>query len=279
MAIDLHIHTTASDGAYTPSQVAEEAKRLGLTVIGITDHDTMDGVEEAARRGRELGIEVVPGIELNTDYHDREIHILGYYPDPHSDKFQGILKELRDARINRIQTMVANLKQLGYPVSYDRVKEIAGEGSIGRPHLAKAILEAGYAAEWSEVFDRFIGSGCPAYVPRTKLTPTAAVELILKVGGVPVLAHPGLNDADEMIPELVEAGLRGIEVFHYDHTAEDVVHYLQVAGEYRLIITGGSDCHGPGVKSGVRLGEVMLPDSYLAGLKEAKQILEEKLIF
>lgn len=279
MAVDLHIHTTASDGAYTPSQVVEEAKRLGFIAIGITDHDTMDGVEEAIALGEKVGLEVIPGIELNTDYHDREVHILGYYPDHHSQEFQGILEELRDARTNRIKQMVANLNQLGYKISYERVQEIAGEGSIGRPHLAKAILEAGYAKEWSEVFERLIGSECPAYVPRTKLTPREAVELILKVGGVPVLAHPGLNNLDEMIPDLVDAGLLGIEVFHYDHTAEQVAHYLQVAAEYQLIVTGGSDCHGPGVKSGVRLGEVMLPNGYLRTLKEAKKSLEERLVF
>lgn len=277
MAIDLHIHTTASDGAYTPTEVVEEAKRLGFTAIAITDHDTMDGVSEALERGKELGVEVVPGIELNTDYDDREIHILGYYADYTNQEFQTALEELRDSRVNRVRKIVEKLNNLGIIISYERVREIAGEGAIGRPHIARAILEAGYATDWSEVFDKYIGRNCPAYVPRTKLTPFSAVELILQAGGVPVLAHPGLNDLDEIIRGLAEAGLQGIEVYHFDHTAEDIAHYCEVAEEHELFLTGGSDCHGPGMKSGVRLGQVRLPETLLNRLKEAKRVLEEKL--
>lgn len=273
MPIDLHIHTTASDGSYTPEEVVERAKALGLTAIAITDHDTMDGVAAALKRGQELGLEVVPGIELNTDYQDIEVHMLGYYLDYTAPAFQAELVHLREARVNRMREMVQKLNAQGVKISYDRVRELAGEGSIGRPHLAKAIIEAGYAKDWDQVFQRMIGRECPAYVPRTKLTPPEAVKLILQFGGVPVLAHPGLNGLDEIILELVRAGLKGIEVYHYDHAEPAIKHYRKIAEKYKLLITGGSDCHGPGVKSGTRLGQVMLPDELLTGLKEAHKLV------
>ncbi|MCK4259361.1 MAG: PHP domain-containing protein [Halanaerobiales bacterium] len=281
MAIDLHLHTKASDGSFTPAEIVEEAKKVGLTAIGITDHDTMDGVDEALRMGLKLGIEVVPGIELNTDYEDREIHVLGYYLDHTNDEFQRILETLQVARVNRVEKIVEKLNNQGILISIERVKEFAGEGSMGRPHIAQAILEAGYANNWEEIFTSLIGRECPAYVPRTKLTPFSAVELILKVGGVPVLAHPGLNDLDEIIPHLIEMGLMGIEVYHFEHSEEDKIHYLKIAQENGLIITGGSDCHGPGKKSGVRLGRVKLPIELLNDLKEAKKSLTifQKAVF
>ncbi|AZR72619.1 phosphatase [Anoxybacter fermentans] len=268
MAIDLHLHTTASDGTYTPTEIVDEAKKLGLTAIAITDHDNMNGVEEALKRGKEIGLEVVPGIELNTDYEEKEIHILGYYLNYSSKEVHDILDELINSRVNRAQKMVEKLNQMGINISYERVKEIAVGGAIGRPHIAKALIEAGYAEDWSEAFDRFIGRDCPAYVPRTKLTPFAAIKLILNAGGVPVLAHPGLNNLDEIIPGLIEAGLMGIEVYHFEHTGEDKVHYLKMAQKNNLIITGGSDCHGPGSKSGARLGQVKLPEQFLTELKK-----------
>lgn len=274
MAIDLHLHTTASDGTYTPIQMVEEATRLDLLAIAITDHDTMEGVEPAIRRGEELGLEVVPGIELNTDYKDREIHILGYYLDANCSEFQETLKELQAARVNRVKKIVEKLNDMGYTISYERVEEIAGEGAMGRPHIAQALLEAGYASDWGEAFDKYIGKDSPAYIPRMKLTPDEAVQLILKVGGVPVLAHPGLNNIDEMIPELIIAGLKGIEVYHFEHTEEEKEHYRKIAEENNLIITGGSDCHGPGKKSGLRLGEIKLPYELLEDLKKAKAELE-----
>ena len=276
MPIDLHIHTTASDGSWTPKEVVEQAKKLGLTAIAITDHDTMDGVERAIQRGAELGVEVIPGVELNTDYDDHEVHVLGYYLDFTNPSLQKELAELRDARVNRMRLMVEKLATVGVQISYDRVREIAGEGAIGRPHLARAIMEAGYASEWEEIFQKLIGRGCPAYVPRTKLTPTDAVKLILEVGGVPVLAHPGLNDLDEIIPDLIKAGLQGMEIYHYDHTDADIEHYEEMAQQYGLFFTGGSDCHGPGVKSGARLGQVMLPDELLRPLKTAEKLVKPR---
>lgn len=275
MAIDLHLHTTASDGTYTPIQMVEEAKRIGLSAIAITDHDTMEGVEPAVKRGDELGLEVVPGIELNTDYKDREVHVLGYYPDVNCSEFQETLKELQIARVNRVKKIVEKLNELGYTISFERVGKIAGKGAMGRPHIAQALLEAGYASDWSEAFDKYIGKDSPAYVPRTKLTPNDAVQLILEVGGIPILAHPGLNNLDEIIPELIATGLRGIEVYHFEHTEEEKEHYRKIAEENHLIITGGSDCHGPGKKSGVRLGEIKLPYKLLEDLKNAKAALEK----
>lgn len=269
MAVDFHVHTTASDGSLTPVEVVELAKKQGLTAIGITDHDTMNGVEVALKKGKEIGLQIIPGVELNTDYQDSEIHILGYFLDYQDQKLKQIFIDLSEMRFNRAKKMVDKLNELGILIKFERVLEIAGEGTIGRPHVAKAIIEKGYATDFDEVFSKLIGRQCPAYVPRSKLTPFSAVELINEFGGVPVLAHPGLNDADEIIPGLIEKGLKGIEVYHIEHTEEDKLHYLKIAEEYGLITTGGTDYHGPGIR-GVFLGQVKLSQKYLADLMAAR---------
>lgn len=270
MAIDLHIHTNASDGNYSPKEVVQMAKKAGLLAIAITDHDTIAGLSEALEWGKKLEIEIVPGIELNTDYQNREVHLLGYYPNWTDLGFQSTLKELQSARITRAKRMIEKLNQIGVMIDYQTVQAIAGQGAIGRPHLARAIIEAGYAANWNEIFERYLGKDCFAYVPRTKLTPFSAVELILQVGGIPILAHPGLNDIDQIIPDLLAVGLKGLEVYHYEHTAEDQKRYLKITQKNDLLVTGGSDFHGPTTRANVKLGDCKLPLELLRKLQEAR---------
>ncbi|SJZ31149.1 PHP domain-containing protein [Selenihalanaerobacter shriftii] len=244
MTVDLHLHTTASDGSFTPEEVVNKASELGLQVIAITDHDTINGIEEAKLAALDKDLEIISGIELNTDLPDAEVHILGYYIDYKDIKFKNVLKELRNARYNRIKIMIKRLRNVGILINFNRVCEIAGKGALGRVHLAKAMIESGYVQKVSQAFEEYIGKGCPAYKKRYKLTPIEAIKLIKSVGGIPVLAHPALAKKDSLIPKLVEFGLEGIEVYHSEHDKYNEQYYSALAEEYELIKTGGSDCHG-----------------------------------
>jgi len=268
MNVDLHLHTTASDGSFTPTKVVDKAVELGLKTIAITDHDTIGGIEEAQLAAVDKNLEVIPGIELNTDISDVEVHILGYYINTNDLKLTDTLSKLRNSRYNRAQRMVKKLNQLGIDITFKRVCQLAGEGSLGRVHIAQAIIESGYVKEISQAFDRYIGKGSPAYINRYKLTPVEAVKLVKRAGGVPVLAHPALAKRDYLIPELVNAGLQGLEVYHSEHDEDDVQHYAALAEEYELIKTGGSDCHGPN-KGRTLIGTVDVPSSVVFKLKES----------
>jgi predicted metal-dependent phosphoesterase TrpH len=248
--VDLHTHSTASDGIYSPTELLHRAKGIGLRVLALTDHDTTGGLEEAIRAANELDIDLVPGIEINTDVAGGEVHVLGYYPEYQRPEFQAILNVLRDARERRGQRMVELLNEHGVTVSWDRVREIA-QGSVGRPHVAKALLEAGYVQTIGEAFDKYIGTGKYAYVPRYKLTPEDAVHLIASANGLPVIAHPvdlpGLAELRNWLPDLVEAGMVGLETYYGPYTQEDERQLRALADEYGLIPTGGTDFHGPGI--------------------------------
>ncbi|MDN5364383.1 MAG: 3,5-nucleoside bisphosphate phosphatase [Eubacteriales bacterium] len=270
---DLHTHSTASDGADTPAQIVEKAAAIGLKAVGITDHDAVDGLAEALQRGKELGIEVVPGVEINTDYEGQEVHILGYYIDFQHPSLLATLEDMRRFRRQRIESMVGKLRALGLDIHIDEVKEVAGEAAMGRPHLARVMMEKGYVNSVTEAFERYIGLGRLAYVPRTHLTPFAAVEIVRKAGGIPVLAHPGLVGRDELIPRLISVGLMGLEVWHSDHTAEDANRYLALAEKLDLLVTGGSDYHGGEVKPDIPLGGWGVSYSRVLALKEAKRMI------
>lgn len=274
MPADLHCHTTASDGSLTPRQLVELAKQKGLTAVGITDHDTVNGVREAESAGIQLGVEIVPGVELNTDYDGVEVHVLGYYPDLDSPILESTLKELRNARESRIKLIIAKLAAIGLPIKEERVLKIADGGSVGRPHIAQAMQEKGYIKTVKEAFAHYIGPGCPAYVPRFKLTPQQGIEIIRKAKGVAVLAHPGLVDRDELIPHLLKSGLKGMEVYHTDHSKEMEHKYAELAEKLGLIITGGSDFHGPGRKEDIDLGDRLAPESSIKELKRVKEEME-----
>ena len=269
--VDLHTHSTASDGLYTPTDLLQRAHDAGLRVLALTDHDTTNGLEEAAQAAARLSIDFIPGIELNTDVGNDEIHVLGYYLEYQRPEFQRILQVLRDARVRRGQRMVELLQEQGITISWDRVREIA-QGSVGRPHVARALVEAGYAQSIPEAFEKYIGKGRPAYVPRYKLTPIDAIGLIRSVNGLPVMAHPielpGLVELRKWLPDLVAAGLVGLETYYGPYTKEDEQQLLTLADQYRLIPTGGTDFHGPGIHP-TPLGGRFVPMIAVERLKNA----------
>lgn len=246
--VDLHMHTTASDGLYSPTELMHRVKEAGLRAIALTDHDTTEGIEEAARTAQSLGIEFIPGIEINTDVSGGEVHVLGYFIDYQQSAFQKTIKVLRDARVRRGERMVELLNEEGVHIRWERVREIA-QGSVGRPHVAQALVEAGYAQSIGEAFEKYIGNGKPAYVPRYKLTPEDAVRLIVSANGLPVIAHPitlpGLDILRTWLPDLKAAGLVGLETYYGPYTQQDEQALLAIAREYNLIPTGGTDYHGP----------------------------------
>jgi predicted metal-dependent phosphoesterase TrpH len=267
--IDLHTHTNRSDGTFTPPELVRLASRRGLEVVAITDHDTTEGLEEATGAGRDLGVEVVPGVELSAEHQGTSVHVLCYWMDPEDEGLQAELVRLRSERFLRGEAMVEKLRSLGYPISFDRVREIAGSGNIVRPHVAQALVEAGVVADEEEAFDRFIGDDGPAYVPKHALAPLDALALVRRAGGACVLAHPGMWSAEAPVPEdlieaMSEAGMAGLEADHSDHTPDQREHYRDLAKRLELIVTGGSDCHGTRYDP-VRLGSVTTdPDQFRA---------------
>lgn len=269
--IDLHTHSTASDGIYSPSELLQRAKAVGLRVLALTDHDTTNGVAEAARTARELGIDFIPGIEINTDTGGGEVHVLGYFPDLEQPAFQAVLNTLRDARERRGQRMVELLNENGIKISWERVREIA-QGTVGRPHVAKALIEAGYVQSVPEAFEKYIGKGCVGYVQRYRLSPVDATHLIDSANGLPVIAHPldlpGLPTLREWLPELCAAGMVGLETYYGPYTEENERELRALAEEYRLIPTGGTDFHGPGIHP-TPLGGRYVPAEAVERLKAA----------
>ncbi len=272
--VDMHTHTTASDGRLSPRALVQRAHEVGLRAVGIADHDTFGGIEEALQAGQDLGVEVIPAIELSCEADGHDLHLLGYYMDHTHPDLLARLAYFRDIRERRAYLMVEKLRDLGYPIAWERVQEIAGDAdAIGRPHIAQALLEAGYVQSWEEAFDRLIGDGGPAYVPKAKMTPREAIELVLEYGGVPVIAHPGLNTTPEYVEQMIAWGLRGIEVYHPRHSPEEVARYRDLAQRHGLVITGGSDFHGIAEEIGDRdehgnIGDVRVPYAFVEALKE-----------
>jgi len=259
--VDLHIHSTASDGRFSPADIVHQAIEQGLSVIAITDHDSVDGIALALIAAKSFPeLKVIPGIELSTDVPQGEIHVLGYFIDYTNLEFQTTLDGLRNSRFHRAQGMVAKLKNLGIHIDWERVQEIAGTGTIGRPHIAQAMLEKGYISSMKEAFTKYISRDGPAYVEREKMTPVEAVEIILKFNGLPVLAHPFTTSNPEiMIVELKAAGLIGIEVYYNSYTADEINELISFADRYGLIATGGSDYHGLEAANETMLGGVDVP--------------------
>ncbi|UCH42659.1 MAG: PHP domain-containing protein [Dehalococcoidales bacterium] len=259
--VDLHIHSTASDGKFSPEEIVRRAAEAGLSVIAITDHDSVDGIApalEAAQRYPRL--RVIPGIEISTFVPKGEVHVLGYFIDYTHPELLATLSRMRDSRREQGQAIIARLKDLGMPVEWHRVTEIAGGGSIGRPHIAQAMLEKGYIASIKEAFDEYIRWGGPAYVERAKVTPLEATRLILKINGLPVLGHPlTIDEPETVIAELTEGGLVGMEVYYKDYTAEERKALANLANKYNLIATGGSDYHGLDPSTETMMGEVDVP--------------------
>ncbi len=248
---DLHVHSTASDGALTPSEVVKEARRVGLAAVSIADHDTADGIEEALEAGKAYGVEVIPGIEISATRDSTEVHILGYFIDHKQRQLLDEMRKLKEARFERARFMVERLRAIGVPIRFERVVELARGGAVGRPHIARAIWEVGASSSVDAAFGKYLQPGGPGYVPRPKVLPERAIELILEAGGVPCCAHVAKLRRDELILELVKKGLLGIEVYHPDHTSAVSRFYKRFAEKHSLVAVGGSDAHCiPGTANG-----------------------------
>jgi hypothetical protein len=259
--VDLHLHTTCSDGRLTPAQLVELLAGRGLQVVAITDHDSTEGLApalEAAKRFPHLSI--IPGIELSTDIPGNEVHVLGYFIRYSDAGFQETLREFRDGRVDRAREMVSKLAALGVSVEWERVLELANGGSVGRPHVAQAMVEKGYITYPQEAFTQYIGRNGPAYAERSKLTPAEAVSLIRSVGGLPVLAHPReVDNVESLLPELKAAGLVGMEVYYGTYTPSEVQALAALAAREALIPCGGSDYHALGTPGEAQPGTVGPP--------------------
>ncbi|MBO8167676.1 MAG: PHP domain-containing protein [Thermoanaerobacteraceae bacterium] len=244
MAVDLHTHTTASDGALSPKQLVAKAINCGLEGIAITDHDTIGGVEEALAAARGKSFIVIPGIEFSTDWNDEEVHVLGYFIDYRNSRLLQLLEKLEESRWRRGQKMVRKLNNAGLTVDWNQVAAMAENGVVGRPHVAQVLVEAGYVSSIAEAFEKYLGKGRPGYVPRFKLTPRDAVREVKNAGGIPVLAHPGLLKRQEKLTEVLTWGFAGIEVYYPEHSKEQTKYFNKLAEQHNLIATGGSDYHG-----------------------------------
>ncbi len=266
-AIDLHTHSLRSDGALSPADLVRRAAERGVRIQALSDHDTLSGIAEASREGERLGVRIIPATELNTESDWGDVHVLAYFVDPADAAFEERMRWLRENRGRRIELMVENLVRLGHPVSLARVQEIAQGGSLGRPHLAQALFEAGHVASYDAAFDTLISKEAPAYVARVGLTPLEAVELTRTHGGVPSLAHPrSALRLEELLPQLVASGLAGIECYYASHTPAWTAYCLGLAARHDLIPTGGSDFHGRG-NHGTDLGGIFVPPENIAALE------------
>ena len=268
---DLHTHSNRSDGTLAPAEVMVLAAQRDLAGVALTDHDTFDGLEEAAATASELGLDFVPGIEFSAEYDDASLHILGYWVDPDDAAIEAELLRLTATRFRRGEMIVEKLRELGFDVSIERVRELAGGDAIARPHIAEAMVEAGIVADEKEAFDRYISDDGSAYVPKHALPPMEALRLIGEAGGACVLAHPGMwrgSDTvpDALIEEMAAGGMAGLEVRHPDHDEVMRATYAAIAERLGLVATAASDCHGE--RYGFRMGEERTDGETFAALKQ-----------
>ena len=281
--VDLHLHTTFSDGTLTPTEIVEVSANRGLRYISITDHDSTEGIVEGFKAARQYSdLELIPGVELSTDVPGTEIHLLGYFVDQNDIEFQNTLSVFRDSRKERAKRMVKKLSELNVKISWERVQEISNGASIGRPHIAQAMVESGYVNYPKDAFDKFLGRNAPAYVERIRLTPSDAIELLVKNGAIPIMAHPtfaipnmnkdGLSKLTEMLVEMKEAGLAGLEVYYGLYSTEETNKLRTIAEDLELICTGGSDYHGSGNPEEAKIGTVGPPVTTMDLLKNSRKM-------
>jgi predicted metal-dependent phosphoesterase TrpH len=265
---DLHVHTNFSDGTFSPREAVLEAKKRDIDCIAICDHDCVDALGPAGDIGAAEGIEVIPAVELTAENQGCEVHIIGYYIDPHNPQLLEVVQRMQTIRVERIHAMVERLKKVDVIIDPDEVFQISGKGSVGRLHLAYALHQNGYTRYVGEAFRLYIGEGKPCYVGKFNMTPAEAFDVINRAGGISVLAHPGVIGQDGLISEYKKYGLKGIEVYHTDHKPAVTARYLKLAQTMGLLVTGGSDCHGHG-KGKILLGSVKVDYAFVEQLKKA----------
>jgi predicted metal-dependent phosphoesterase TrpH len=269
---DLHLHTQFSDGTFTPEELVLYAQKNGLACIALTDHDTVEGCARTAAACAAVQMEFIPGAELTAEHQEIEVHVLGYFLDTENQVLLDRIAQFQAVRQRRIHEMVAALNKLGLPLRVETVFALANCKSPGRPHVARALVKQRLIGSLDEAFERFLKKGRPAWVPKTKMSALESVELIHQAGGLAVMAHPGLNRSDEIIPDLVDAGLDGIECFHTKHSTTMSERYLEIAEKHSLLVTGGSDCHGFS-KARPLIGTVKLPYEHVEKLSAARKFL------
>lgn len=277
--IDLHCHSTYSDGSYTPAELVDMGRAAGLSGLALTDHDCMGGIPEFLEAGKGGAMRLVPGIELSVDCEGGQMHMLGYWMDPQNDELNAQLEWVRDGRAMRNRKILENLNGLGFAMTWDEVLAAAGDGVVGRPHFAQVMIDKGYAKEKREAFDLWLGDGKPGYADRPRLTAERAIALVRGAGGVAVLAHPftvrvGKERMAALVAHLKEAGLAGMECYYSEHSADLTAEYLALAAANGLVPTGGSDFHGamsPGVSLGTGMGGLCVPDETIDLLWERRE--------
>jgi 3',5'-nucleoside bisphosphate phosphatase len=277
--VDLHLHTTASDGVMSPSEIVRYAKTKGLQAIAITDHDTIEGLEEGLSEGERIGFEVIPGIEISAVHSPGSMHLLGFFLDIYHPLLNERLGYLQKARAERNPKIAEKLSRLGIDLTYEEVLKVSGGGQVGRPHFAQVLLGKRYVRSFQEAFDRFLKKGAPAYVDKFRFTAKEALHFINEAKGIAVLAHPntlgmnGYSELENLLVQLVKEGLKGIEVYYPEHSASEVAQYKILAERYGLLLTGGTDYHGIEKNSldiGVGRGDMKLPYSLVENLKAAR---------
>ncbi len=267
--IDLHTHTTASDGAFSPAELVRHASEVGITTLAITDHDTVSALAEARRTATPLKLRIISGVEFGTDLEGSEVHMLAYFFDPGNPLLLQKLAQLRDGRLDRGKVMVDKLRSMGLYIEWSRVQAIATGESVGRPHIARALIEAGHVESVDEAFDKYLGHGKAAYIPRTQLSPAECIDLAHRAGGVASLAHPTwIKDVERLLPHLVDAGLDGLETYYGSYDNDIVTWLARLARQYDLVPTGGSDFHGSAGLAHSGLGSRSVPPFCLAELEK-----------
>jgi predicted metal-dependent phosphoesterase TrpH len=274
LVIDLHMHTTSSDGRCSPEELVERAWNAGIRTMSVTDHDTMAAVEPATRAAKARGMRLVPGIEITSVHRGKDVHMLAYFISPEAPGLQDMLSSQRRQRVERAVEIADRLAKLGAPIDVAALVETAsapGGKALARPQIAQALIAAGHVASVPEAFDKYLSEDSPAYVPHRGASPAEVVTLVVAGGGIAALAHPGYRPQDEIIPGLVEAGMQAIEVFHSSHDGAAETHYLAVAKQHNLLPTGGSDYHGEGTRRSEFFGVTNLPPAYFDALVDHAQ--------
>jgi 3',5'-nucleoside bisphosphate phosphatase len=272
LLVDLHTHSNCSDGRFSPAELVRAANQAGMVGMALTDHDDVSGVDDAMAAGRELGMEIVPGVELTCYIGEAEIHVLGLFIDHKNESFLTALNDYREGRRRRVIEICSRLTKMGAELSPPDVYAQAGDGALGRPHIAAALVAAGHCSSIGAAFKKFIGNDSPACVPKVLLEPHQAVELIHEAGGLALLAHPGASRHEEMLPEMIEAGIDGLEVRHSQHPETVAAHFERMANRRDMCVSGGSDYHSPEIE-GRPLGKPMVPQTWLIQLRNKHKLL------